>query len=277
MWAIFAYPLYFLLTYVAVMLAFLGLHVYVPSSPALLGFIARSMSAYLALIVCAAYGTLASFILRLFNLHYRYAQWTTAKAFNYVGSFMTGVHFVVLDDGDRLLNRPVPAVLLCNHQTELDILMLGRIWPQRCSVTAKKSLRNVPFLGWYMSLSGTIFIDRVDRTQALKAFERASQAMKSMNQSCLIFPEGTRSYSAEPMLLPFKKGAFHLAVQAQVDILPVVTENYSRILNVKAKRFVPGTARIKGEFQTLRICGRVTQQQSWTLKTPLADSCVCTF
>jgi lysophosphatidate acyltransferase len=49
-----------------------------------------------------------------------------------------------------------------------------------------------------------------------------------------------------PVLLPFKKGAFHLAVQAGVDILPVVVENYSRVLNIRAMRFNSGTIRVKG-------------------------------
>ena len=120
------------------------------------------------------------------------------------------------------------------------------MFPRYTSVSAKKSLKNVPFLGWFMSLSGTVFIDRVDRSQALKAFEGAATEMTEHGQNVFIFPEGTRSYAEKPVLLPFKKGAFHLAVQAGVDILPVVVENYSKILDVKAMRFNSGTIRVKG-------------------------------
>lgn len=218
-----------------------------PSPPLILGFIARSMSAYLALIVCAAYGTIASAILKAFGLHYKYAQWTTARSFKWVGKLMIGVDFVIEGDGKQVLRNTRPAVIVGNHQTELDILMLGSLFPQSCSVTAKKSLKKVPFLGWFMTLSGAVFIDRADRTAAMKAFEGAAKIMKEKQQSVFMFPEGTRSYSAEPMLLPFKKGAFHFAVQAQVPILPTVSENYSRVLNVKAKRFNAGTVRIRGE------------------------------
>jgi lysophosphatidate acyltransferase len=217
-----------------------------PNPPPILGFIARSLSAYLTLITCATYGTLASAILKIMGLNYAYGQWTTAKAFKYLGAYTMGIKFDILDNGEEVLNSNRPAVFIVNHQTELDVLLLGWIWPKHCSVTAKKSLRNIPFLGWFMTLSGTVFIDRVDRSQAMKAFEGAATAMKEKRQSVLIFPEGTRSYSAEPMLLPFKKGAFHLAVQAGVPIVPIVAENYSNVLNIKARRFNSGTIRVKG-------------------------------
>jgi len=248
MLAILLYPIYFLSAYVVIMLTSFGLHTFIPNSPQILGFIARCMAAYLALFICAAYGTIASAVLKAFGLHHKYAQWTVARSFKWVGLFMTGVNFEILDDGEQLLASKRPMVIVGNHQTELDLLFLGHIFPQHCSVTAKKSLKRVPVLGWYMTLSGSVFIDRVDRTQAMKAFDGAARAMKELGQTVFIFPEGTRSYAAEPFLLPFKKGAFHLAVQAGVDILPVVAENYSKVLNVKAKRFNSGTIRIKGKY-----------------------------
>lgn len=247
MYAIFAYPLYGLLAYIGIMvLSFVGYSV-LPSPPLILGFIARSMSAYLALALCSSYGTIASAVLNLLGLHYKYAQWTTARAFKYVGKLMIGVEFEVEGDGAEVLDKVRPAVIVGNHQTELDVLMLGSLFPKGCSVTAKKSLARMPFLGWFMILSGTIFIDRADRAQAIKAFDGAAKVMKDKQQDVFMFPEGTRSYSAEPTLLPFKKGAFHMAVQGQVPIIPTVAENYSYILNVKAKRFNAGKARIRGK------------------------------
>ncbi|KKY23839.1 putative 1-acylglycerol-3-phosphate acyltransferase [Phaeomoniella chlamydospora] len=175
---------------------------------------------------------------------HRLAQWTTARAFKWTMRYTTGVTFKIVE-GEEYLNGTRPAVIIGNHQTELDVLFLGVIFPKYCSVTAKKSLKNVPFLGWFMSLSGTVFLDRARREQALKAFEGAAREMKEHKQSVYIFPEGTRSYAKEPSLLPFKKGAFHLAVQAGVPIIPVVSENYSKILNVKDLRFNPGQIRVK--------------------------------
>lgn len=91
-----------------------------------------------------------------------------------------------------------------------------------------------------MALSKTVFIDRANRTTARAAFDSAAETMHSQRQNVFIFPEGTRSYADKPELLPFKKGAFHLAIQAQVPIVPMVSANYSHVLNVKAKRFAPG-------------------------------------
>ncbi|KIX06097.1 uncharacterized protein Z518_04071 [Rhinocladiella mackenziei CBS 650.93] len=245
MFFLFRYILYFLGFNILTNLSLFGLYHFLPNPPRILGFLARVMSSYLTMIVCAAYGTVASAILKVMGLEFAYAQWTTGKAFELLCTYTTGVTFDIVDNGRDILDNNRPVVFVVNHQTELDVLLLGTIWPKYCSVTAKKSLRNMPLLGWFMILSGAIFIDRVDRSQAVKAFEGAAQAMREKRQSVVIFPEGTRSYSAEPMLLPFKKGAFHLAVQAGVPIVPVVAENYSAVLNIKARRFNSGSIRVK--------------------------------
>lgn len=96
-----------------------------------------------------------------------------------------------------------------------------------------------------MALSKTVFIERTSRKQAVAAFTKAAEQMHSHKQSVYIFPEGTRSYYNHPDMLPFKKGAFHLAVQAQVPIVPVVVANYSNIFNIKQKIFNQGTIPIR--------------------------------
>ncbi|KAL1977484.1 hypothetical protein VTN31DRAFT_343 [Thermomyces dupontii] len=206
------------------------------------GFVARCLSSYASLVVCATYGVVASLVLRAVG-YGRVSQWATARSFKWVMRYTTGVRFEVVEGEKYLSTRP--AVFIGNHQTELDVLMLGTIFPPYCSVTAKKSLRHVPFLGWFMALSGTVFIDRANRETALKAFEGAAREMRAHKQSVYIFPEGTRSYSDKPDLLPFKKGAFHLAVQAGVPIVPIVVENYAHVLNIRAMRFNAGTIRVK--------------------------------
>ncbi|KAL9112533.1 MAG: hypothetical protein Q9227_003104 [Pyrenula ochraceoflavens] len=230
--------------YVLPTLLFFLLDTTLRHKPPIFGFLARCLSSYGCLLFCATYGLLASLALRLNGSH-RLAQWTTARAFALTMWLTTGVSFDILSPGKRYLSDTRPSVIIGNHQTELDVLLLGHVFPRWCSVTAKKSLKRIPFLGWFMALSGTVFIDRVDRAQAMKAFEGAAQEMREHRQNVFIFPEGTRSYARQPTLLPFKKGAFHLAVQAGVPIVPVVAENYSRILDVKAMRFTGGRIRVR--------------------------------
>lgn len=159
--------------------------------------------------------------------------------------------------------------------------MLGCVFPKYCSVSAKRSLKYWPFLGQFsmrpyllhlpprpgqarsiqmwarltypiVALSKTVFIDRNNRQNARAAFEDAARVMKEEKQSVYIFPEGTRSYTSQPDMLPFKKGAFHLAVQAQVPIVPIVVANYSNVLHVQSKRFTGGKIPVKGRVQHLR-------------------------
>ncbi|KAF4628053.1 hypothetical protein G7Y89_g10092 [Cudoniella acicularis] len=207
------------------------------------GFFARLLAAYISLLLCACYGVVVSIFLRLVG-YGRVSQWATARSFKYVMWLTTGITFSI-EDPHNYLNTTRPAIFIGNHQTELDVLMLGCIFPKYCSVTAKSSLRRVPFLGWFMALSGTVFIDRANSTNARSAMAGASNEIKMEKQSVYMFPEGTRSYAKEPMLLPFKKGAFHLAVQAGAPIVPVVVANYSDILYVQGRRFNSGTIPVK--------------------------------
>lgn len=210
-------------------------------------FFARTLAAYGSLLLCAAYGVAASIVLRLVG-YGGASQYAVARSFKYTMRYTTGVNFEFVE-GEEYLFSTRPAIFIGNHQTELDILMLGYIFPPFCSVTAKKSLKYIPFLGWFMALSKTVFIDRGNRESAMKAFDGAVKEMKTNRQSVFIFPEGTRSYSDEPTLLPFKKGAFHLAVKAGVPIVPIVAENYSHILSPRARRFNAGTIKLKGNVQ----------------------------
>ncbi|KAL7423184.1 Phosphatidylinositol N-acetylglucosaminyltransferase GPI3 subunit [Cryptotrichosporon argae] len=136
------------------------------------------------------------------------------------------------------------AVLVGNHQSALDILYLGRIFPKHAAIMAKKELKMLPGLGWFMMLSGTVFINRSNNRSAVASLQHAGEEMKRKRISLWIFPEGTRFASDEPDLLPFKKGAFYLATQSQIPIVPVVVQNYSHLLK-KGRYFRRGKLRVK--------------------------------
>ncbi|WWD18332.1 hypothetical protein CI109_102782 [Kwoniella shandongensis] len=136
------------------------------------------------------------------------------------------------------------AVMVGNHQSFVDILYLGRIFPKHAAIMAKKSIKIIPGLGWFMMLSGTVFINRSNNKSAVASMTQAGEDMKRKRISLWIFPEGTRHMSPEPDLLPFKKGAFYLAVQSGVPVVPVVCQNYQHLFDGKT-RFRRGTLRIK--------------------------------
>jgi lysophosphatidate acyltransferase len=104
----------------------------------------------------------------------------------------------------------------------------------------------LPESNYLVWLSGTVFIDRGNRDSALKSLAKATEDMKNRKQSVWIFVEGTRSYAETPILLPFKKGAFHLAIEAGVPIVPVVVGNYSNLYSPKNRRFESGSIKIRG-------------------------------
>lgn len=233
----------FFLGYAALTVALFMLSYVVPKA----GFLARVLGSYISLLVVTIYGAIVSIVLTLVGQQSS-AQWAAGRVFRLAMRLTTGVEFVI-DDPKGVLSSTRPAVFIGNHQTELDVLMLGSMFPKHCSITAKRSLKNVPFLGWFMTLSGSIFIDRKNSRDAREAMQGAADEIKKKRQSVYMFPEGTRSYSKDAMLLPFKKGCFHLALQAEVPIVPVVVANYSHILYIKGMVFNSGRIPIKGKHQ----------------------------
>lgn len=204
-------------------------------------FVTKGIVALNVLLLSATYGVLCSVyfaITRRRNL----AQWSTARFYYNIFSFVMGMRINI--DKPELLEK-LPAILISNHQSELDIYMLGRIFPPKCVVTAKKQLKYLPFLGWFMSASGTFFLDRSNRESAIRTLNNALDQLKENKGGLFMFPEGTRSYSSTPTLLPFKRGAFHLAVQAQIPIIPVIVSNTSNLYSMKLFNFNRGEINIK--------------------------------
>ncbi|KAH7162290.1 hypothetical protein B0J13DRAFT_5144 [Dactylonectria estremocensis] len=230
---------YFLVGYAALTVFFYALSLVIPKA----AFVARCLAFYIGLMFCALYGVFASIALTLAG-YQGISQWATGRSFWLIFRWIAGVEFVI-EDPKNILGTTRPAVFIGNHQTELDVLMLGTMFPKYCSVTAKASLKRTPFLGWFMALSGSIFIDRKNAKDAREAMKGAAQEIQTKRQSVYMFPEGTRSYTKEPSLLPFKKGAFHLAVQAGVPIVPCVVANYSHVLYFKDFVFNAGKIPIK--------------------------------
>lgn len=143
---------------------------------------------------------------------------------------------------DVALDPDTPYVFLSNHQNLLDILALSGHLPYPFGFVAKKELAKVPFLGLAIRNSACIFLDRSDPRKAVESLKKAGDRIRS-GMSVLLFPEGTRSY--RPELQPLKKGAFMLAVEAGVPIVPVVMVDGYRLMNEKTKASRPGTITLR--------------------------------
>jgi 1-acyl-sn-glycerol-3-phosphate acyltransferase len=115
--------------------------------------------------------------------------------------------------------------------------------PKQTSIMAKKSLQYTP-LGPFMTMSGAIFVDRGNNARAVQSLAAAGELMKRLRVSLWMFPEGTRSSSENPEMLPLKKGGFHLAIQAGIPIIPIVTENYWRLYRKGV--FDEGSIKVRG-------------------------------
>jgi len=117
-----------------------------------------------------------------------------------------------------------PFIVVANHQSILDILLLSRL-PREMKWIAKEELFDVPWVGWMLRMSGDIPIRRGDAESGGEALARAKVYL-ARGMSVMLFPEGTRSRTGT--LLPFKSGAFRLAAETGVPVLPIAVHGTAR-------------------------------------------------
>lgn len=135
---------------------------------------------------------------------------------------------------DSLTQQQRACIIICNHQSNYDLYVLGRIVPPRTVSVGKKSLKWLPFFGQQYWLAGNMLLDRSNPMRSRKALHATTDALKNRDTSIWIFPEGTRNHGKG--LLPFKKGAFQMALAAGVPIIPVCVSSYPRHIDVKRWR-----------------------------------------
>ncbi|HDX9112747.1 lysophospholipid acyltransferase family protein [Enterobacter cloacae] len=121
-------------------------------------------------------------------------------------------------------------VYVANHQSNYDIFFLTAAVPPGAVSIGKKSILYFPFFGLIYWLSGNIFIERGNKVRAMQALQKAKEKMLRNNISVWLFPEGTRNYGKG--LKPFKTGAFHLARNAGLCLVPVSVSNYYGCFNL---------------------------------------------
>jgi len=134
--------------------------------------------------------------------------------------------------GKSYLNT-LPAVMVSNHQSFLDTLLLGSIWPRRVVPIGKKEIGWIPLVGWWFVGCGARLINRSRQAEAKSILDNQVDFILR-GYGIGITPEGTRNKSGKG-LLPFKKGAFHLAIKAQVPIVPFVVAPLEKVAHWDSK------------------------------------------
>ncbi|HVK29908.1 MAG TPA: lysophospholipid acyltransferase family protein, partial [Nocardioides sp.] len=131
-----------------------------------------------------------------------------------------------------------PAVFIVNHQSSLvDLVITTTVLRAGFTAVVKREVADIPVFGPLLAMADFAFIDRADASQARDVLADA-KAKLGRGVSVVISPEGTRSYT--PEVGAFKKGAFHLAQQAGVPIVPIVIRNAGELMWRDARLARPG-------------------------------------
>ena len=149
---------------------------------------------------------------------------------------LTGVTVKVT--GRQHLDPDQPYVFVANHYSYLDAVPLFAYTGRHMGVVAKKELLKAPILGYGMGFVNVIAIDRSNRQRAVDSLQMATARLRA-GISFAVCPEGTRAWPGE--MLPFKKGAFHMAVEAAVPIVPIALRNSDILMGRGRGEAWPGT------------------------------------
>ncbi len=184
---------------------------------------------------------------------------------------------VQIESRERLLIRP--AVVIGNHQSNLDAVIWAHFFTDATVVVGKRQIERIPVFGPLFRATGNILIDRENPVRAKVSIQEAAERIRRESLIVWIFPEGHRNQRAE--MLPFKKGAFHLAIAAQVPIVPFVDGPIWTLLDAKRWMVRPGLLRVKvldpvpteglGEGDVEALLGRVRSAME-TARRDLAAS-----
>jgi len=125
-------------------------------------------------------------------------------------------------------SRERPYLVVMNHQSNMDIPVLVHSLPLQIRFIGKIELKRIPLFGSALLKAGHFLIDRGDHLKAMEGMREAGAALKLKGVSVVFAPEGTRSRDGR--LLPFKKGAFVMAIETGIPILPVTIDGTRRSL-----------------------------------------------
>ncbi len=181
--------------------------------------ILQKIKAFFILIQFVITVTIVIGLMKFFNTHH----WKFRKAWAKLQAWLIGYKLTIKGKPD-----PEAQMLLMNHQSLLDIVVMEANYPKDIAWVAKKEIADIPFFGQILTLPDMIIVDREDRKSLVTLFKGAK---KRLNEGRIIgiFPEGTRSRGEK--LLKFKSGAKIIAEKLHLKVQPVVIVNTRAILD----------------------------------------------
>jgi len=153
----------------------------------------------------------------------------------------SGVDVVLENEG--VIDADRPQILVANHTSWYDVLVLVGSIPGRALFVAKHEILGVPVFGPALKACGHIFIDRKDRKKAVESLSEARRRLEDESPTIIMFPEGTRSATGE--LQAFKKGAFVLGLQTGVDIVPAAIVGSREVMKKGSLLVRPGKVTVR--------------------------------
>ncbi|HWN18791.1 MAG TPA: lysophospholipid acyltransferase family protein [Gemmatimonadales bacterium] len=202
-----------------------------------------SIWAWLVFVVCVVLWFPVLAVVRLLTAPFDRGRYITGRIFRKIGPVFATLNplWRFRYSGTMPRDPRRPFVVVSNHESFADILLISHL-PWEMKWLSKAELFRIPIMGWMMWLAGDVPVKRGFGPSALEAMERCRRALQN-RVSVMIFPEGTRSRTSE--LLPFKDGAFRLAIEAGVPILPLAVSGTGTALRKHDWRFGRSNAEVR--------------------------------
>ena len=180
------------------------------------------------------------------GLPFRFIGGTAADAMNLSLAAWSSMAAIIarlklIVEGEKHLWSQRPAVFVFNHQSAMDMLIVAKLLREDIVGIAKKEIKMQPLVGPVLQMAGTVFLDRENIKDPKQALQPAVDALRE-GKSIVIAPEGTRSKDGR--LGKFKTGAFHLAMQGDVPIVPIVIHNALDALPNKSMVIRPAEVKV---------------------------------